>query len=331
MFLKQFKGTGPGTIFLIVVTLLTLWASAFIRLQGRFSLYFDLDPMPLYGLLSSLLGTNPLPGIIFTLGLVSLMAFLMVNLNTTLFFINERTFVPALIYIMLSGFFPQYQLLNPAIFGAMFLMLAFRKIMEAYRIPGVAYKFFDAGLLISIGSLFYANLIRFGLIVIEGIALLRTGNVKDIAISVIGLITPYFLTFGIYYILGNDLKELMSVIENNLFGRSASYVFTTLTITAIAYTGLITILSIVFLLMSINNKKIKSRKTFYLLLWIFMLSLSVYILVPTVSVEIVWITGIPVSYLLSHYFVFARKKLVPEILFTILFILILIIQILYLG
>jgi len=123
----------------------------------------------------------------------------------------------------------------------------------------------------------------------------------------------------------------LSVIENNLFGRTASYVFTTLTITAIAYTGLITILSIVFLLMSINNKKIKSRKTFYLLLWIFMLSISVYILVPTVSVEIVWITGIPVSYLLSHYFVFARKKLVPEILFTILFILILIIQILYLG
>jgi len=331
MFLKQFKGTGPGTIFLIVVTLLTLWASAFIRLQGRFSLYFDLDPMPLYGLLSSLLGTNPLPGIIFTLGLVSLMAFLMVNLNTTLFFINERTFVPALIYVLLSGFFPLYQLLNPAIFGAMFLMLAFRKIMEAYRIPGVAYKFFDAGLLISIGSLFYANLIWFGLIVIVGIALLRTGNVKEIAISVIGLITPYFLTFGIYYISGNDLKELLSVIENNLFGRPASYVFTTLTITAIAYTGLITILSIVFLLMSINNKKIKSRKTFYLLLWIFMLSISVYILVPTVSVEIVWITGIPVSYLLSHYFVFARKKLVPEILFTILFILILIIQILYLG
>jgi hypothetical protein len=330
MFLKQFKGTGPGTIFLIVVTLLTLWASAFIRLQGHFSLYFDLDPMPLYGILSSLIGTNPMPGIIFTLALVSMMAFLLVNLNTTLFFINERTFVPALIYILLSGFFPQYQLLNPAIFGAIFLMLAFRRIMEAYRIPGTAYNFFDAGLLIGTGSLFYANLIWFGLIVIVGIALLRTGNAKEIGISVIGLITPFFLTFGIYYISDNDLKELLSVMENNLFGRPASYVFTNLTVTAILYTGLITLLSIIFLLMSINNKKIKSRKTFYLLLWIFMISISVYIIVPTVSVEIVWITGIPISYFLSHYFVFARKKLVPEILFTILFIMILFIQILYL-
>ncbi len=85
-------------------------------------------------------------------------------------------------------------MLNPAIFGAMFLMLAIRRIMDAYRDPGIAYNFFDAGILIGIGSLFYANLIWFGLLIIIGIALLRTGNIKEIAISVIGLITPYILT-----------------------------------------------------------------------------------------------------------------------------------------
>jgi len=330
MFLKQFKGTGPGTIFLIIVTLLTLWASAFIKLQGHFSLYFDLEPMPLYGIMSSLIGTNPMPGIIFTLILVGLMSFLMVNLNTTLFFINERTFIPALIYILFSGFFPQYQLLNPAIFGAIFLMLAIRRIMETYRVPGTAYNFFDAGLLIGIGSLFYANLIWFGLIIFIGLALLRTGEIKEIAISVIGLITPYFLTFGTYYVSGNDLKGLLSTIGDNLFGKPSSYVFTSLTIVAIAFAGLITLGSIIYLLMSMNSKKIKSRKTFYLLLWVFFISISVYFLLPSVSVEIVWITGIPVSYFLTHYFVFAKKKMVPEILFFLLFILIFLIQIWYL-
>ena len=79
-----------------------------------------------------------------------------------------------------------------------------------------------------------------------------------------------------------------------------------------------------------NTKKIKSRKTFSLLIWIFLISIIVYILMHSVSVEIIWITAIPVSYFLSHYFVFVRKKLVPEILFSVLFILILMIQILYL-
>ncbi len=50
MLLRLFKGTGPGVIFLIIVTLLLVWVSAFIKLQDHFSLYFDLDPMPLYGI-----------------------------------------------------------------------------------------------------------------------------------------------------------------------------------------------------------------------------------------------------------------------------------------
>ena len=80
----------------------------------------------------------------------------------------------------------------------------------------------------------------------------------------------------------------------------------------------------------LNNKKIKSRKTFSLLIWIFLISVAVYILIPSVSVEIVWITAIPVSYFLTHYFVFIRKKLVPEILFSVFVIFVIIIQIWYL-
>jgi hypothetical protein len=330
MLLRQFKGTGPGTIFLIIVTLLAVWASAFIKLQGHFSLYFDLDPMPLYGILSYLIGTNPLPGIIFTLLLVSLMAFLMVNLNTNIFFINERTFLPALIYILLSGLFPQYQLLNPAIIAAMFLTLAIRRIVEAYRIQGTAYNFFDAGILIGIGSLFYANLIWFGLLVIVGIALLRTWNIKEIAISVIGLVTPFILTFGIYYVLGKDIKNLLSLLEYNLLGKSTSYTFTRLTVVAVTFAGLSTLVSIIYLLMLMNTKKITSRTTFSLLLWVFLIAMGVYFMVPSVSVEIVWLAGIPVSYFWAHYFVFIKKKLVPEIFFSLFFVFILLIQILYL-
>ncbi len=103
--------------------------------------------------------------------MVSLMAFLLVNFNTTVFFIHERTFLPALIYILFGGFFPDHQLLNPVLPASIFLMLAVMRIMESYHITGTAYSYFDAGILISTGSLFYANLIWFGLIVIIGIAI----------------------------------------------------------------------------------------------------------------------------------------------------------------
>jgi hypothetical protein len=327
MLLKFFKGTGPGVIFMIIITLLAVWLNAFLKLHGQFFLYFDLNPMPLYGVLSSLTGTNPLPGVIYSLILVSLMSFLIVNLNSSLFFIHKRTFLPALIYILLSGLFTEYQLMNPAIFSAMFLMLAIKRIMDAYRVQGISYSFFDAGLLIGTGSLIYANLIWFGSLIIIGIALLRTGNIKEILISVIGLATPYILTFGVYYVLGRDLRDLLSVILYNLFGKQTDYVFTRLMILAIIFIGFSTLVSIVYLLMEMNKKKIQARKTFSLLIWLFIISIAVYFLLPSVSVEIVWITGIPISYFLAHYFEFFRKKLVTEIIFSLFFLLIILIQI----
>jgi hypothetical protein len=330
MLLRFFKGTGPGVILVIIVTLLAVWIRPFIQLRGHFSLYFDLSPMPLYGLISSLIGTNPFPGIILSLTLVSLMSILIVNLNSSLFFINERTFLPAFIYILISGLIPQFQLLNPAFFSALFLMMAIRRIMAAYRIQGTAYSFFDAGILIGIGSLFYANLIWFGILIIIGIALLRPGNTKEIALSVIGLVTPFLMTVGIYYVLDKDLRELLSVFQYNLFEKQTTNDFSRLMVITIIYLGFVLVTSISYLLMVMNTKKIQARKTFFLLIWVFLISGGVYVLLHSASVEIIWIIGIPVSYFLTHYFIFSRKKLIPEIFFSIFIILILMIQVMYL-
>jgi hypothetical protein len=330
MLLRLLKGTGPGVIFLIIIILISIWIRAFlVPLTGALS-YYENDPMPLYGLLKLVLGNNQLLGVAFSFAMVSLMAFLLVNFNTSVFFINERTFLPAFIYILLGGFFPEYQGLNPVLPASLFLMLAIKRIMDGYRKAGIAYNFFDAGILIGIGSLFYANLIWFGLLVIIGIALLRTGNIVEIALSLLGLITPYLLAFGLDYVIGKDLWEVWATVKNNLFIRSDGYAFSRLTIVALIFTGMIVLVSIIYLLLHLNAKKIKSRQTFSLLIWGFLIAVAGYTFLPSASVEFIWLISIPVSYFLTHYFIFSRKKLVPEIFFSVFVALILLIQIWYL-
>jgi hypothetical protein len=327
--LRIFKGSGLGVLFLIIITLMAMWISAFFDPQLPSASVYETRPMPLYALLKLFTGSLPLPGVIFSFVILSLMMFLMVNFNTKVFFINERTFLPALIYLLFSALFPQCQVLNPVLPAAVFLILAIMRIMDSYRKPGVAYNFFDAGILIGTGSLFYANLMWFGLLAIIGIALLRTVSIKEIAISVLGLVTPFVLIVGIYYVFGKDLMVLFKDISENFFGESDGYVFTHLAVVAIIFTGLAILVSIAFLMMGINSKKIKARKTFSLLLWSFFLSLILYFVLPSISVEMIWITGLPAGYFLAHYFVFARKKLLPEIIFSGLFLLILLVQAFY--
>jgi len=330
MLIRYFRGTGPGAVILILLTAMGVWANALINPHLTSSLQYDINPMPLYGLLRYLLGNNALYGVIFSFMLVLFMSFLIVNFNTSHFFINERTFLPGVIYVLFTGLFPHSQQLNPVLPASIFLMLAIWRIMDAYRISGTAFNFFDASILIGTGSLFYANLVWFALLAIIGIAILRTGNFKEIIISVIGLVTPALLTVGIYYLFGKDISSLPVVLYQNFFVASEEYYFSGIIIFGLILIGLILSISLIHLFSLLNSKKIKARKTFTELIWALVISFAVYLVLPSASVELIWLAAIPISYIVAHYFIFSRRRVLPEIFFTILFIIIVCAQIWYL-
>jgi hypothetical protein len=329
MLLRIFKGTGFSVIFFLIITLAALWAGAFLHPQAAGLPIFETRPMPLYGLLKSLVGNSQLSGILVTFPIVCLMLFLLVNFNTTQFFINERTFLPALFYILFTSIFPVYQVLNPVLPASLFFMIALRRIIDSYRIPGTAYNFFDAGILIGIGTLFYADLLWFGLLVIAGILLFRTISLSEIILSLLGLVTPMILAIGLYYVLGRDIWLFLDDIYDNLLGKVTGLPFSRLTVILLIYTGLVLVVSTGFLVMRMSSKKIKSRKTFSLLLWAILIALAIFIFVPSVSIEIIWIASIPASYLAAHYFVFERKRIFAEITFSLLVVLVFLVQALF--
>lgn len=329
MLLKLFRRTGPGVIFMTTLLLSGFWLTAFIDPRVPGQALYETNPMPLYGLLKLIIGSNPLAGVMFSFALMTVMIFLITYFNTSVFFINERTFLPALFFIVICALFPECRILNPVLPAALFLILAMMKIMDTYRKPGTAFNFFDAGILISIGSLFYMNLIWFGLLVITGIILLRTGDIKEWAISILGLLTPYILITGLWYVLGKDIGAYLSDIELNLFGRTQGYEFHRLTIIVLIVLALICVSALSFLFMQLSSKKIKSRKTFFLILWALLISLALYFILPSVSVEMIYLTAIPACYIMAHYFVFLKKRVVPEIMFSGFLLLVILLNVFY--
>ena len=55
------------------------------------------------------------------------------------------------------------------------------------------------------------------------------------------------------------------------------------------------------------TQKIKSRKTFELLLWMMVICAATYTFAPSVSVEMNAITAIPVSFVMANYCAFTRR------------------------
>jgi uncharacterized protein DUF6427 len=328
MLLRIFKRTTPGVLLLMFVILTGLWFRTFYNPSINNAAYSEIDPMPLYWLLKLIFGNNHFCGVLFSFSVVTLMSFLLVRFNTNIFFLRERSYLPAVFYIFIIGLFSQQQSLNPVLPASVFLMLAIIRVMDGYKKPGIAYSFFDAGIMIGIGSLFYANLIWFGILIIIGIFLLRTSNMRELTITLVGLLTPFLITIGTYYVLGEKTESFLLLVKDNLFMRSESYYLNRIIIVTLIFIGTLVLMSIAYLFMLMNTKKIKSRKTFSLMIWAFLISIVVYFVMPSVSVEIIWLVAIPISYFLAHYFVLVKKKLIPEILFSVLVVLILLIQIL---
>ena len=136
-------------------------------------------------------------------------------------------------------------------------------------------QFFDAGILISIGSLFYANLIWFVILLFVGIVMLRTVNFSEIALSLLSLITPFIVVAG-FYVMDRDLGLLLSDFTDNLFNDNSVYKFDRVTVVVLIYAALILLISLGFLSNQAECKEIKARKTYFLLFWAFGISLVLY-------------------------------------------------------
>jgi hypothetical protein len=314
--LKLYKGTGPGVILLYLLTAVVLWFNAF-RDPLPPGLSSGNGEMILFQLVGNLVGSHYLAATIAAILLIFVLSAIIMAFNTNILFINERTFLPGILYIILTSILPGHQNLNPLIPASILLFLAIVRITETYRKAGVAYSFYDAALLISFGSLFYTNLIWYGVLLFVGMLLLRTLDLKEIAVALLGLLTPYVFVFGIYYIADLDMRELTETIRSGLFERSAGLAWSRMVIVTGAFFLVAFLTASVHLMTIFTTKKVKSRKVFSLQIWVALITIILFFASPSASDELLYILALPASYILAHYYIYMKnKKIVPEIMFT---------------
>ena len=204
--------------------------------------------------------------------------------------------------------------LNPALPAAILIMTGLWRMVAAYRQTGMAYNFFDAAMFISAGGLFYADAIWFILLVLIGAVILRNPDMREMSLALAGGLLPWGLFYAVWYLTGKDPGELSEIIYNNLFGVAPS-VYWSRTLIILLIVVAMTFIPGLFSLFSVmSTKKVKSRKTFTLIVWILVISAVIYIVIPSVSVEIIAIAAIPAAYIISHYYVVTTRTATAEIL-----------------
>jgi hypothetical protein len=319
MLLRFFRTNGAQMIVIIPIIGILLWLGPLLN-TSKIPLLSDQIRLSLYDTLFGFVQSMEFIQKLIAFVLVLAIAFLLVRLNTRFIIINNRTYLPALVYLLIISGIPDIQKLNPALISTFLMLLIIELILDSYRYESLFYGFFTAAFFLGIGCLIYPFLIFYLITLWAGILLLRKFNWREWVFSIIGFVTPFLFAFSYYYIFEDKLAY---VFEQYVPFFRNSYDFQGYTPQVYVFVGIITFVMLIasqFLLQAYSARKILSRRAFSLLFWLFLNSLALFFIVDPASVEIIYIAAIPLSFLLSNYWVFVKATFWGN-LFLILFIL----------
>lgn len=311
--IKFFRGSGVGPVLLVILAALALWSEYFIT-PPSFTGASDGEPMPLWGIILPVLERSPLFAVILAFVMMLIVAMVMVRFNTAVFFIPRRTYLPALLYILLYSLFPAEMVYNPALPAALLVLAGLWRMVSSYRINGMVFNFFDAALLISAAGMLYTGSLWLILLVFVGALIFRSPDLRELTVTVAGVILPWTVLYAVWFVTGGDLGELTEVIRHNLFDKLQSFV-PGRTLLILLVIALLNFVPAVFsMIREMPTYKIRSRKTFELFLWMIFMCVAVFVLVPAVSCGINAIAAIPVAFIMANYLAFTRRIIIAEIL-----------------
>ena len=305
-------------IFVIPIIAFIIWSKT-LFLHTNSSINFK--TMPFFDGVLKLIPENSTLSVIIAIILIIIQAYIIIRLNFQYMFLSVRTYLPAVFFIIICSLYIPLQTLHPIIIGNLFFILAFDKALTSNKKRNLLSNYFISGFLLSIGSLFYFNLLFFLPIIWISKIILRGFNFREWFISIIGLATPYFFLI-FYYFYFDKFDLFIQVLSENLFFNNDIPTLNFSYIILFSFVGFLVLISSFYLLSTINTKKIITRKYFKVLFWLFIFSSVLFVLVYSASIEIIVILAIPLSFIIANYFASTRSKWWSESLFTILILLI---------
>jgi|LSQX01.1.fsa_nt_gb hypothetical protein len=318
MLLKISKSKSTINYLLPPLAGITFWLQGIIK-PNPFKFFTGEAENLLYQPFNKLTENNLLIRSISALALVVILSYLIQHINNHYNFIRQRSILPALIFIIIISGFPEIHTLHPVYFASLFFVFAIFRLFSAFEKSKPYSAAFDTGVLMGVASLFYFNIFFIVPSMILGLSILSPEKRwREFALLVTGLLLPFFFAFTYTYFTGQSLG-LLKIFELNIM-TSNNHIKGNIPLQFyITYLIFLTFLGSIKILKQYDHEKISTRKYFMILFLLFVNSITVLLLIPGSSSEILIISAIPLSYLMSNFFLSLKSRFWGELLYFIMF------------
>jgi hypothetical protein len=167
---------------------------------------------------------------------------------------------------------------------------------------------------IALASLFYFPAIFFFFIIWIALILLRSFNLREWFVPVLGVLFPYLFVFAYYFMADqHSVHDLLMRIESSLFHPTTITHYNLSYYIFYGFLGVLVIISSFSLLGKLSGRKIYIRKFFEIFWWIFLFTLLLFFFDEGVYMEMIYFAAIPLTFLLSDYFNSTRSRVFGNI------------------
>ncbi|MGM0375969.1 MAG: hypothetical protein ACQEQ0_04285 [Bacteroidota bacterium] len=284
---------------LVPVIFLLLWIRVFL-FDGLQPISFEGATMPLWDvLIRPVFGQNNILGASFSFLMVLLIAFTVNRMVGRYGLLGKQSVLPALIYGLLVSGFLTVQRLHVVWIFTFFLVLGIERIMGAAGSSRKEGRCFDAGLLMGVGSLIYAKGVFFFPVLIVAMGVLRLLTLRTFIASLLGVLLPFILSTGYFFLQGKADEFLLTVVFNQISNTGqfshnlASQIYLPLMV-------VLTLMGMINLFRYMPVQKIATRKHLKMIVWLVLLTAAAS-LTPFFSVEISPLVAIGPAVVLSFW------------------------------
>ena len=318
MLVRLARSKSPILLFFLAIITLLLWWSSFAGAEvSRF--HFHQPQMPLFQLTTDWIGTNAFVNVLVAFILLFIQALIILRFNQRYIFITTQTYLHPIFYLLIASSFVQVQQFHPVLPASFFLLLMLDQLFSSYRKRYILNKLFMAGLFAGLATLFYVHSIFFILLIWIALIILRAFSLREWFVPVLGFAFPMAFVLAYFYIAhDHSLQGLMDTVVRCYYQDTTVTYYNWSYYLFYGFLVFWWLIASFTLLGKLNKMKIYVRKFHEILWWFFVGSLALFILREPISVEMLYLTAVPLSFLLADHIHSMRARSLGNIMLLLL-------------
>lgn len=251
-------------------------------------------------------------------------AFYLNHIVTSQGLIDRQSYYTAVIYLVLMSSDSDMLELHPVLFANFFLMISLHQVFRTYKEETVLVEVFNVGMLIAIAGIFFQPALLFLLFLIISLFVFYYTDLRSFLAAFLGFAAPFFFA-ALYFFLTDTLPERIEYFSQwiGTMGLPAPRT-SPFTSVLLVFLGAACLLAFSRLLFShIPDKPIRIRKRFRVLIFFLVVALLTLFFGHPFRMVHMGLIYLPLSVGLAAYFHHIRSRVLPELIFTLLLLIIL--------